>query len=188
MRNYRVVTGPAVEPVTVDEVKLCTRVAHSVEDTLITQWIKAARKMAEEYQHRTYIQQTYILTFDDYPDRCIDIPQPPLVSVDSVKYYGTDNTEYDFDSSNYFVDLTSEVGRLALNYNTLWPTTTLRPTNGVIINFTAGYGATADDVPDSVKNAIYLYCTHMYENRDSEAGTIPRQFFDVLQPDRMAGH
>lgn len=188
MRNFRVITGPTVEPVTVDEVKLCTRVAHTVEDTLIAQWIKAARKMAEEYQHRTFLQQTYVLTFDEYPNRCFDIPQPPLIEVTSIKYYDTDNTEYTLDSSNYFVDLTSEVGRVSLNYAINWPTTLLRPINGLVVEFVAGYGTTADDVPESVKNAIYLYCTHMYENRDNEAGTVPEQFFDILRPDRMAGH
>lgn len=187
MRNFRVKTGPSVEPVTVDEVKLFARVAHSVEDSIINQWIKASRKMAEEYQHRTYLQQVYTLTFDEFPSRCFDIPQPPLVSIDSFKYYDTDNTEYDFDSGNYFVDLTSEIGRVALNDSVYWPTVDLRPINGVIIEFTAGYGTSADDVPESVKNAIYLYCTHMYENRDSESGSIPKQFFDILRPDRMAG-
>jgi uncharacterized phiE125 gp8 family phage protein len=58
--------------------------------------------------------------------------------------------------------------------------------NGVIIQYTAGYGDEANAVPESVKNAIYLYCTHMYENRESESGTIPREFYDVLKPDRLA--
>jgi len=188
MMNFRLKTPAATEPVTVDEVKLYARVAHSVEDTIIAEWIKAARKMAEEYQFRSYIEQVYTLTYDDYPPRCFDIPMPPLISVDSIKYYDTDNTEYAFDSSNYFVDLTSEVGRVSLNYNTYWPTTILRPVNGVVIEFTAGYGDEAADVPESVKNAIYIYCTHMYENRESESGTIPKEFFDLLKPDRMMGH
>lgn len=188
MRNFRVKTGPFIEPVTVDEVKLCTRVAHSVEDTLILQWIKAARKIAEEYQHRSYIEQVYTLTYDDFPKECIEFPQAPLISVDSVKYYDEDDAESELTSDNYFVDTMSEVGRLSLNANVDWPNVTLRPINGVVIEFTAGYGDSADSVPDSVKNAIYLYCTHMYENRDSETGSIPIQFFDILRPDRMAGH
>ncbi len=73
-----------------------------------------------------------------------------------------------------------------LNADLTWPTVSLRPINGVIIDFTAGYGADASTVPDSVKNAIYIYCTHMYENRESESGTIPKEFYDLLRPDRMA--
>lgn len=178
--------APATEPVTVDVVKTNARVAHAVEDSLIAQWIKAARKLAEDYQHRSYITQTYKLTYDNFPALCFDFPRPPLISVESVRYYDTDDVEATFDSSKYFIDLISEVGRLALNDGESWPTVALRPINGVIIDFTTGYGANADAVPDSVKNAIYLYCTYMYENREAEDGTIPGAFFDLLKPDRMA--
>lgn len=186
MRSYRLNVAASTEPVTTDEVKLYARVAHSVEDTTITSWIKAARKLAEDYQHRSYISQTYKLVYDGFPESCIDFPRPPLISVESVKYYDTDDTETIFDSDNYSLDLISEVGRLALNYGVSWPNVALRPLNSVIIDFTTGYGANATTVPDSVKNAIYIYCTHMYENREAENGTIPEEFYDLLRPDRMA--
>ncbi len=185
MRFFRLETAASVEPVTAANVKLYARVAHSVEDTLITSWIKAARKLAEDYQHRSYVEQVYRMTYDNFPGTCIEFPRPPLISVDSVKYYDVDDAEAAFASSNYFVDLNSEIGRLALNDGVAWPTVSLRPINALIIDFTAGYGTDADAVPDSVKNAIYIYCTHMYENRESENGTIPKEFYDLLRPDRM---
>lgn len=187
MRFFRLNTAAAIEPVTTAEVKLYARVAHSVEDSIIASWIKAARKLAEDYQHRSYVEQIYRMTYDSFPGTCIDFPRPPLISVaDPIKYYDTDDTEFEFAASNYFVDTNSEVGRLALNYGISWPTVTLRPINAVIIDFTTGYGDEATDVPDSVKNAIYIYCTHMYENRESESGTVPKEFYDLLRPDRMA--
>jgi len=185
IRLSRVKTAAASDPVTVAEVKLNARVAHSVEDALIEQWIKAATKMAGEYQHRSYVKEVYRLIFDKYPPSCFDLPMSPLISVDSVKYYDTDDNEATFADTNYFIDTISEVGRFSLNDNAVWPTTTLRPINSVIVEFTSGYGDDATAVPDSVKNAIYLYCTFMYENRDAEAGTIPKAFFDILKPDRM---
>jgi len=186
VRFYRIETAASVEPVTADEVKLYARVAHSVEDSIIEQWIKAARKLAEDYQHRSYVEQVYRMTYDSFPATPILFPRPPLVSVESVKYYDVDDAETEFSDSNYFVDTNSEVGRLALNDGVSWPTVSLRPINGVIIDFKTGYGDSADAVPDSVKNAIYIYCTHMYENREGESGTIPREFYDLLRPDRMA--
>jgi len=179
-------TAASSEPVTVDDVKLYARVAHSIEDTIILSWIKAARKLAEDYQHRSYISQTYRMIYDKFPPKCIDLPRPPLISVESIKYYDYQDTETVFDASKYSVDLISEIGRISLNYNEAWPTVTLRPINSVIIDFTAGYGVASSSVPDSVKNAIYLYCTFMYENRETENGTIPNAFFDLLRPDRMA--
>lgn len=185
MRAYRLKTAASSEPVTAAHVKLYARVAHSVEDALVTSWIAAARKLAEDYQHRVYVQTTYQMIYDGFPDSIIEFPRPPLISVDSVKYYDYEDTETLYSSDNYTVDLISEVGRLSLNYGITWPTVTLRPINAFIIEFKAGYGADADAVPDSVKNAIYLYCTHMYENRESENGTVPKEFYDLLRPDRM---
>jgi len=186
MRAYRLDTGPTVEPVTAEEVKTYARVAHAVEDYLISSWISAARKLAEDYQHRSYLTQTYKLVYDSFPESIIEFPRPPLVSVEQVAYYDYEDTETVFASTNYTVDTISEVGRLSLNYQVQWPTVTLRPINGVIIDFTSGYSSAAGAVPESVKNAIYLYCTHMYENRESENGTIPKEFYDLLRPDRMA--
>ena len=186
MRFFKLNVAAATEPVTTDEVKLYSRVAHSVEDTVIVSWIKAARKLAEDYQHRGYIEQTYRMVYDSFPGSCIDFPRPPLMSVESVKYYDYEDSESTFDSDDYSLDLISEIGRLSLNYGISWPTVTLRPLNAFIIDFTVGYGDDATTVPDSVKNAIYLYCTHMYENRESENGTVPQEFYDLLRPDRMA--
>lgn len=185
MRNHKLKTAAASYPVTAADVKLYARVAHSVEDDLINSWIAAATKEAEDYQHRAFISQVYTMTYDDFPDDVIEFPRPPLISVDSVKYYDTDGTEYVFASSNYQVDLTSEVGRLSLNFGGVWPSTILRPINGLVIEFTAGYGVDRTSVPDSVKNAIYLFCTHMYENREGE-NKFPEQFYHLLKPDRMA--
>lgn len=188
MMLSRLKTAAAEAPVTVAEVKLNARVAHAVEDDLIQQWINAAAKMAGEYQHRSYVNEVYRVIFDKYPPSCFDLPVAPLVSVDSVKYYDTDDNELTFSAGNYFIDNISEVGRFSLNDDAVWPNTTLRPINAVIVEFTAGYGVDATTVPDSVKNAIYLYCTYMYENRDAEAGTIPKAFFDVLKPDRVVSY
>jgi len=186
MRHYRLNTAAGLEPVTAADVKLYARVAHSVEDDLIDSWIAAAVKLAQDYQHRAYIEQTWKLTYDGFPPSCILVPRPPLISVESIKYYDSDDAETVFSADNYFVDKNSEVGRISLNYGEQWPTVTLRPINAFIIDFTAGYGDAAADVPDSVKNAIYIYCTHMYENREAENGTIPTEFYDLLRPDRMA--
>lgn len=185
MRFFRLNAAASDEPVTTAEVKLYARVAHSVEDSIIASWIKSARKEAEDYQHRSYVEQTYRMVYDSFPPTCFDFPRPPLISVESVKYYDTDDNESTFDANDYSLDLITEIGRFSLNYGVSWPTVTLRPLNAVIIAFTTGYGADADAVPDTVKNAIYLFCTYMYENREAE-NKFPREFYDLLRPDRMA--
>jgi uncharacterized phiE125 gp8 family phage protein len=173
-------TAPTVEPISLDEVKLHLRtdVDDPLEDTLLESLIKSAREFCEGFQHRSLITQTWELWLDAWPDEdYIKIPLPPLQSVSSVKYYDTDDTEHTFSSDDYFVDSDSEPGRVALNYSEVWPTTTLRPVNGICVTFVAGYGDAALDVPQKVRQAMLLLISHWYENREPIAltGAVPKE-------------
>jgi uncharacterized phiE125 gp8 family phage protein len=150
----------------------------SVENDLIEALITSARQYAEDFQRRAYITQTWELWLDDWPEGdYIQIPLPPLQSVSSVKYYDTDDTENTFSTDDYFVDTKSEPGRVSLNYGEVWPTTTLRPANGVCVTFVAGYGDNRSDVPKKVKQAMLLLISGWYENRESyhATGGIPKE-------------
>lgn len=152
----KLITAPATEPVTLAEAKAHLRVEHTESDGLITDLITMAREYCEGFQNRQYITAAWDLWLDAWPDKdYIRIPRPPLQSVESVKYFGTDNTEYTMDPAGYFVDNKSEPGRVALAYGQSWPIATLRPAGGVVIRFDAGYGD-AKDVPQKVKQAILL--------------------------------
>jgi uncharacterized phiE125 gp8 family phage protein len=69
-------------------------------------------------------------------------------------------------ATDYFVDTKSNPGRGVLAYGKTWPTTTLRPANGIVIEFDAGYGDLASDVPKRVKQAMLLIIGHLYERRE----------------------
>ena len=151
----------------------------SVEDDYLNSLITSARQYAEGFQRRAYITQTWELWLDSFPSKsCINIPLPPLQAIGlSVKYYDTNDAETEFSSTNYFVDVKSEPGRIGLNYGKTWPSTTLRPIGGVCIEFVAGYGDAASDVPTKVKQAILLLISHWYENREPVAitGAMPKE-------------
>lgn len=180
---HELVTGPATEPVTASDVKLYARVSGSTEDALINTWIKAGRIAAEDFQNRAYIEQTWRVFFDAWPTSPFDVPRAPLIETVALTYYDTDETLHTFAEANYIID-TAEIGRISLQYGLTWPTTTLRPINGVSLAYKAGYSDSADDVPDDVKDAIYLYCAYRYENRAGEED-IPKAFYDILAPRRI---
>ena len=168
--SLKIVTAPALEPISLDEAKLHLRVDldDATEDALINSLITTARQYCEGYQRRNYITQTWELWLDDFPPLIyINIPLPPLQSVTHVKYYGTDDTEYTFSSDDYFVDTKSEPGRVSLGYIKQWPSTTLRPVNGVCVTFVAGYGDADTDIPQSVKQAMLLLIAAWYEQREA---------------------
>jgi uncharacterized phiE125 gp8 family phage protein len=140
---------------------------YSAEDDLLTALITVARDYCEQYQNRQYVTAIWVLWLDDWPsNNFIRIPLPSLQDIVSVKYYGTDNTEYTMDESDYFIDYKSEPGRVVLAYGETWPLETLRPANGVYVEFEAGYGDTAADVPKRVKQAMLLLIGHLYERRE----------------------
>jgi len=139
----------------------------SIEDDLLNALITTARQYVEDFQNRALNTQTWELWLDAFPGKdYIEIPLPPLQSA-TIKYYDTDDTEAPFSADDYFVDTKSEPGRVVLNYGESWPSTTLRPANGVCVTFVAGYGATASTVPKKVKQAMLLLIGHLYENREA---------------------
>lgn len=147
-------TPPTREPVSLALAKSHLRVDVTDDDNLISGLISAARRWCEGYQNRAYLEQTWYLWLDDFPSEdYIEIPLPPLQSISSIKYYGTDDTEYTVTATDYIVDTSSFVGRAALAYSKLWPTTTLRPAKGVCIEFVCGYSAYST-VVNTVATAI----------------------------------
>jgi uncharacterized phiE125 gp8 family phage protein len=182
--RLKLITPPTVEPVTVDDVKLHTHISHDVEDTLIAGWIKSGREFAEGFHNRSYLTQVYELSFDRFPCLPIALPRSPVSAVAWIRYYDAYNAEWTFDTANYQVDTDNFPARICLAHGVSWPGTTLRPMNAVKIRYTAGFGSTAASVPETVKDAIMLYCAHRNENRAGEED-IPETIYNLLRTDRL---
>lgn len=161
----KLVTGPAAEPVSVSEAKSHLRVDLADDDTLIGNYITAARQWCEAFTRRALVTQTWDLTFDYWPTYEIRLPLPPLQSVTSISYTDQDGSTSTFSSSNYFVDTTGEPGRIVLKSFATWPSVVLREAAGVTVRFVAGYGNAAT-VPQAIKSAMLLVVGTLYENRE----------------------
>lgn len=169
--------------------------SESVEDDLIEALITTAREYCEGFQNRAFINQTWELWLDAWPNKdYIEIPLPPLSSVTSLKYYDTADAEtiaYEpagdpvVDDGTYFTDAKSEPGRFCLKYSQSWPSTTLRPHNGICVTFVAGYGSAASAVPLKVKQAMLLAITHLYEHRGDDNVPMPPAVDNLLWLERV---
>lgn len=159
------------------------RIDGTDEDVLLDSLIKAAREYVEDFQGRALITQTWEMTLDSFPQMPLKVPKPPLQTVDSIKYVDQNGVETIFDAANYVVDTDSEPGRIAFAYGKSWPSVTLKPINGVKIQFKAGYGDDAASVPEKVKIAMLLYIAHRYMNRETDE--VPSAVDMLLWPDRM---
>ena len=185
------VTPPVIEPVTLDEAKEHLRVTETDEDALITELIIVAREMCEEYQRRSYITTGFEFFLRFFPVEII-LPRSPLLDVSQVSFFIPDDTETIVDAAIYNVDDATKPGRITLGFSNTWPTTTLRTNKSVRVQFTAGYGLLAADVPSRIKHAIKLTVSNFFEQRQpiltgTIAQELPLNVKWLLDHDRLGG-
>lgn len=163
----RRISEPADSPVSLDDAKLYLRVDHDEDDDLIQSLIDSATTYVEEYTHRALVTQTWEITLDEFPtEDYIRFPRPPLVDVTDFVYTDSDDTDHDF--TDYILDLHNNLLNLA--YEASWPTVTLQPKAGIVIQFECGYSdydsPEGSEVPTPILTAIKQLVAHWYEHRE----------------------
>jgi uncharacterized phiE125 gp8 family phage protein len=181
-------SAPASEPVTVAEAKAHLRVDGSAEDALIASLILTSRLHVETAIGLALITQQWRLTLDDWPAaRDVALPLRPLQAVDEVRVIGAAGDVVTISPSQYLVDVASLPPRLVRRA----PLPVPGIPAGIEIEFTAGYGDAADDVPAPIRQALLMLVAHWHEHRDPiEIGSadvaVPPAVSQLLQPYRMA--
>ena len=181
---------PATALVSVDDMKnwLGVPLCELGDDDQITGLIEGATQQAEKFTGRAFINRTVKSYFDYVPwlestgimgtttsqgqttvegGRIISLRRSPLVSVERIAWHYIDGTTTDnWSTDNYLVDTTSQTvrGRVVIKETVSMPTD-LREANALEIEYTAGYGANAADVPYTVKQAVQMLVAYNYNNR-----------------------
>lgn len=171
---------PAVEPLTLVQAKQHLRVDFDDDDELITDLISVARETAEDRTSRALILSRWRLTVDAFSP-ALELPNPPCLSVQSVTFFDVDGVQRTLDPADYFVDTVSEPAYIVPAAGRSWPATQDR-INAIVVEYSAGYGAAAADVPKPVVQWIKLAMTDLYDNRSLSADKpqVPQNFADSL--------
>jgi uncharacterized phiE125 gp8 family phage protein len=181
---------PPGVPLTLAEAKLHCRVDGADDDTLIGSLIAAVTEHLDG--RRGYLGRCLIGQSWEYRAHCfpwcdgIEIPLPPLLSVESVKYIDQAGAEQTLAADQYVVDAATYQGQVRRAYNVFWPVTRLED-YAVRIAFTAGFGDAAD-VPQPIKTAMLMIIEQLYDKRGADdAGqvTIPAAARWLLGPYRI---
>lgn len=202
--SVTVATAPPVEPVTLAEAREHLRLVATgspeshPDDDFVSRAIAAARRMAESFTNRAFVETTFTWRFDRFASDSVELSLPigAGLSVDSISYIDQNGDSQAFTD---FVFLATETGgRLAPATDKSWPD--VRGSLGdVTITFKAGYSPTNDsppdyraNVPDDIKHAILFAVGHFYENRESvmvdvNPAKVPMTFEDILWPHRISG-
>lgn len=159
--KWSITTGPASEPVTIDEAKTHLRVDSDDENTLIQSLISAARAKVEQETGRSLLTQTVFVAWDEFPaSGCLDLPLYPAASVSSVRYIDTDGALQTWPSDNYTVDTVGMTPRIVIAPDGDSPEAGDYP-NAIQVEYIAGSSV----VPEEIKAAIKLNLGLLYEYR-----------------------
>lgn len=163
-------TKPTAEPVTLTEAKLHCKIEQSDEDALIESLISAAREWCEAYCNRAIGLQTIELALPAFADP-IEVPRPPLRTVDSIRYLDTDGALQTLATDVYRVidGSDSRPALLEIAPNKSVPSTDTSAA-AVRVRYQAGWdiaGSPADEVPEGIKAAIKLIVGDLYEHREA---------------------
>jgi uncharacterized phiE125 gp8 family phage protein len=143
-------------------------------DAVANDLIEMARITIEDMAGVAMVTQTWLMAFDRWPGGrdiwwngvrdghimiadgdtgFVELTRWPLISVDGVNTYDTDDTATAANVSTTFqVDTYSKPGRMGLKFGQSWPIA-LRRINAIEVTYTAGYGG-ASDVPATLRQAI----------------------------------
>lgn len=183
-------TGPAAEPVLLDEAKAHLRVVSSDEDDLIARLISTARQHVETQAGLVLITQQLRHTRDRWPPGGgVPLPVHPVQSVEAVRVYGADEAFAQLDPAHTHLAKAGRPARLVLRAGRQWPRPG-RSHGGIEIDLTAGFGPAPHDVPGPLRQAVLLLLAHWFEHREpagAEPEPLPHMVSALLAPYRWVG-
>jgi uncharacterized phiE125 gp8 family phage protein len=155
-------TGPVIEPVSLDEAKTFLRVEHDDDNQLITALIVSARMQLEGQGKIALISQNWRIILDCWPHHGrIAVRPGPLKSLNAARVY-------DFRGQPQTIETQAFVPDLGASAFAFMPWTMQVPGRiaaGIELDVTVGFADAATDVPEPLRQAIRLLVAHWYENR-----------------------
>lgn len=179
---------PAVAPISLSEAKDQLRVDYDDDDALITRLIATAVAFtdAKGALGKAMITQKW----RQYPGAKPGIVRlliNPVQVVTRIRYFDLDGAEQDDNLANYNVFATNGMTTIQPKPGFDWPETQDRP-DAIGVEYEAGYGDTAEDVPQTVRHALMLLLAHWYEVRentsDGSIQTVPFGFEELIGIER----
>lgn len=175
MLDLEIVTPPEADAeydvVSVDELRRHMRVASSsanvvadcqdaIKDTI------ASLGGRNGILNLTVLPTVYALYLPAFPAGIIDLPYPPVRSIESITYKDPDGAEQTLAESSYTLRPGVMEAGIIKRGDFRWPSTDSNDPRAVKITFAAGY---ADGVvPNNLRRLVKLIAAAWYENREAE--------------------
>lgn len=182
--TYATIEPPAAEPLTLSEVKAHLRIDHDDEDALLAGLARAAREHLEAVTGLRLITCGMRLYLDDWPEAgWLELARGPVQAIDEIRVFDAGGEEVSLDLSGMLLDGSRRPSRLWLRERPL-PGQRL---NGIEIDFTAGFGESGADVPDTLRRAMLIHVAQMYEFRGAvplamQPAAVPEGYDRLIAP------
>lgn len=163
------VTPPAT-PIEADDVKAHLRIAGDDQDETITALAKAALSMVDGHKKllgRALLTQSWSISVSA-PNSAgaIFLPCPPFQELTEITYYDADGEEQTATLDEFRVTSGPDWAFVTPRPGYRWPTTESR-LDAITIEYTCGYAATFEKLPDDLQSAVRLLTGHFFENREA---------------------
>lgn len=174
------ITPPDDDVITVDQLKANLRKEDNDQDTLLQDLIDQAVSLVDPAHGgnlgRALRPQTWELQLASFPCGQIELPFPPLITLDSVKYDDPAGVEHTLVVDTNF-RMFGQGGLyktiLLPPYNSMWPTSRC-DIGSVRIRFTSGYDPaddnTAEGLPPGIRAYLLLFAGGLF---DGNAAGLP---------------
>ena len=170
--SLTVVSAPTQEPLSLDQVKDQCSIdrTDTTFDEMLTRFIREQREEAETFLNRALITRTLALGLSAWPTTKAELylPMAPAQAGDfKVEYYNAQtNTLQEWSADNYELDLNgTDPAVLVPVYGKSFPAVFPRR-KAIIITYKAGYGDTAESVPEPIKQAMLFKIGSQFMQRE----------------------
>ena len=182
--TYVSITPPVAEPLALGDIKAHLRIDGTAEDGLLGSLIKIAREHLERAAGLSLISQGWRLHLDGWPDNgVLEISRGPVLSVNVVRVFDELGEDSEVALAGHVLDGVRRPARLWLRERPA----ARQAINGVEVDFTAGFGESGADVPDTLKRAMLVHAAHMYEFRgavpvEMQPASVPEGYDRLIAP------
>lgn len=178
------ITPPMVEPLTLVEIRAHLRLDSEEEDVLLLALATVAREHLERETGLVLAERNFRLCLDDWPaDGIVTIPRGPVGVVTAVTVYDGEGEPQAVDLDGHLLDGQARPARLWL-WDVPQPG---RAMNGIEVEFSAGFGESGQDVPETLKRAMLLHVAAMFACRgvvavDAQPAVVPPGYDRLIAP------
>ncbi len=184
-----------VLPVPLDVARQHLKVEHGTEDGLISLYIAAAASRIAAMSGLSLTATRLRAAFDVSDIEAarkgahivVELPRPPLLQPVSTSFVRDDGTMLVVSPAAIEADTISRPARLAINADVI-ANVALRSRNALLVEYDAGFGNAAEDVPPALRQAVLLLAADAFERREpgaSPSAATAQQIASLLAPFRQ---